>query len=173
VKPHQLPSLDAAGVNVIVETPRGSRTKYSYDPKSGLILAKKFLPYGMVFPANFGFVPSTKAGDGDPLDALLFMDEPAFPGTLFKGRVLGAVKASQKEEGRRFRNDRLIVFPLVKGDHADVRTMEELPPGFMDELERFFVTYNEAQGKEFEVLGRIGPGAALDLLRAARRKKSA
>lgn len=171
MKPHQMPARDGDDVNVVVETPRGSRTKYAYDAGTGLFLARKFLPYGMAFPVNFGFIPSTKAPDGDPLDALLFMEEPAFPGCLFKTRVLGAIQAEQKEEGKRIRNDRLIVFPRVKGRHADVKSLDGLPPGFMDELERFFVAYNRAQEKEFEILGRVGPHAALGLLRAASRKR--
>ena len=67
-------------VNVVIETPRGSRNKFAYDEKLGVIRLKKVLPAGMDFPYDFGFVPSTKGDDGDPLDALLLMDEPAHPG---------------------------------------------------------------------------------------------
>src|SRR5215475_8701302 len=85
-------------VNVVVETPKGSRVKYAYDPESGLTGMKQRLPEGMMFPFNFGFIPSTKAEDGDPLDILLLNKEPLFPGCLVKARLVGIIKAEQVEK---------------------------------------------------------------------------
>ena len=67
-------------IQVIIETPRGSRNKFAYDLKQNIFTVKKVLPAGMTFPYDFGFLPKTLAPDGDPIDVLLLMDEPAFPG---------------------------------------------------------------------------------------------
>jgi inorganic pyrophosphatase len=96
----RLPTFDPKDkdlVNVIIETPRGSRNKFAYDEKLGIIRLKKVLPPGMDFPYDFGFIPSTKASDGDPLDALLLMDEPAHPGTLMRYRLIASSKASRRK----------------------------------------------------------------------------
>jgi len=80
---------------VVVETPKGSRNKYAFDPDNRVFELKKVLPAGMAFPYDFGFLPSTKGGDGDPLDVLVLMDEPAFPGCVLKCRVIGVIEGEQ------------------------------------------------------------------------------
>src|SRR5436305_1557976 len=97
-------------VQVVIETPKGSRVKYAFDRDSGLFQLKRALPEGMVFPFNFGFIPSTLASDGDPLDILILNEEPLVPGCLLEARLVAAIKAKQTEEGKTTRNDRLIGF---------------------------------------------------------------
>src|SRR4051794_16686563 len=100
---------DEGGVNVVIETPKGSRNKFAYDPASRLFELKKVLPRGIAFPFDFGFIPSTLAEDGDPLDVLVLMDEPAFPGCKVRCRLVGVIEAEQTEKGKKtLRNDRLI-----------------------------------------------------------------
>ena len=84
---------DDGELNVVVETPKGSRNKYNYDEKLGLFKLGGVLPAGAFFPFDFGFVPATVGGDGDPLDVLVLMDEPAFTGCLVESRLLGVVEA--------------------------------------------------------------------------------
>ncbi len=91
--------------NVVIETPKGSRNKFDYDPELGLFRLGGVLPLGAVFPFDFGFVPSTLGGDGDPLDVLTLMDEPAFTGCLVTVRLLGVIEAEQSEGGETTRND--------------------------------------------------------------------
>src|SRR5205807_404345 len=86
---------DAGVLHVIIETPKGSRNKFKYDPEHGLFKLSGVLPLGAVFPYDFGFVPSTTGGDGDPLDVLVLMDEPAFAGCLVPGRLIGVIEAEQ------------------------------------------------------------------------------
>src|SRR5580704_1027599 len=97
-------------LNVVVETPKGSRVKYAYDPESGFFQLSKALPEGMVFPFNFGFIPKTLAADGDPLDVLILNEEPLISGCLLKVRPIAVVKATQteKENSKPIRNDRII-----------------------------------------------------------------
>src|ERR1700756_5968176 len=93
---------------VIIETPKASRNKYRYDPKQGIFTLSKVLPEGMVFPHDFGFLPQTLAPDGDPIDVLLLMDEPAFPGISVKGRLIGVIEGEQVAGKKKIRNDRLV-----------------------------------------------------------------
>jgi inorganic pyrophosphatase len=99
-------------VNVIIETPKGSRVKYAYDLDVGLFQVKKALPEGMTFPFNFGFIPGTAAEDGDPLDIFILNEEPLVPGCLLKVTVAGVIKAKQIEDGKSVRNDRVFGFAL-------------------------------------------------------------
>jgi len=102
------PFDDKECVNVVIETPKGSRVKYSYDPKSSLLSLTRALPEGLMFPFNFGFIPGTKADDGDPLDILIFNEEPLIAGCLIHAEPVAAIEAEQVADGKRIRNDRLI-----------------------------------------------------------------
>jgi inorganic pyrophosphatase len=152
-------------LNVIVETPKGSRNKYNYDEELGLFKLGGVLTAGAVFPFDFGFVPATEGGDGDPLDVLVLMDEPAFTGCLLRVRPLGVIEAEQTEQdGETTRNDRLIAVASKSHLHNRARSLETLDPGLLDEIEHFFVSYNQIKGKEFKPLGRFGPAHALRLV---------
>src|ERR671939_103970 len=98
---------ESEDLNVVIETPKGNRNKFKYDEERGLFKLSGVLPMGAVFPFDFGFIPSTLGGDGDPLDVLVLMDEPAFTGCLVPARLIGVVEAEQTEEGETQRNDRL------------------------------------------------------------------
>src|SRR5262249_26353611 len=95
-------------VHVIVDTPKGSRNKFKYDEALGLFRLGKVLPLGSSFPYDFGFIPATRAEDGDPVDILVFADEPTFCGCLVTVRLLGVIEAEQTEKGQTVRNDRLV-----------------------------------------------------------------
>src|SRR6187397_2515854 len=88
-------------VKVIIETPQGSRNKFKYDPDLRMFKLSKVLPEGMVFPYDFGFVPSTNGDDGDPVDVLVLMDEPTFPGCLLECRLVGVLEAGQEEKKKK------------------------------------------------------------------------
>ncbi|MBV9608013.1 MAG: inorganic diphosphatase, partial [Acidobacteria bacterium] len=92
-------------VKVVIETPKGSRNKYAFDQDDRVFVLRKVLPAGMSFPYDFGFVPGTEAEDGDPLDVLLLMEEPAFPGCTVSSRLVGVVKGEEtEEENKKVRN---------------------------------------------------------------------
>ena len=152
-------------LNVVIETPKGSRNKYEYDEKLGLFKLGGVLTLGASFPFDFGFVPSTLGGDGDPLDVLVLMDEPAFAGCLVRTRLVGVVEAEQTErDGETTRNDRLIGVAADSRLHTRVRTLESLGTTLLEQIEHFFVSYNQAKGKVFKPLGRFGPERALELV---------
>ena len=147
-------------LNVLIETPKGSRNKFKYDESRGLFKLSGLLPVGAVFPFDFGFIPSTLGGDGDPLDVLILMDEPAFPGCLVPARLIGVIEADQTEDGKTNRNDRLIAVAVDSRTHNDIQTLDDLNENLVNDIEHFFVSFNEAKGKQFEPLGRFGPKRA-------------
>src|ERR687884_131195 len=100
---------ESGDLTLVVETPKGGRNKYKYDEKAGLFRLPKVLPPGSIFPFDFGFVPGTRGEDGDPLDVLVLMDEPAFTGCVVACRLIGVIEAEQStRDGQMERNDRLI-----------------------------------------------------------------
>lgn len=165
-----LPSLASDDtLTVVVETPRGSRHKLAFDHEIGLFRLKKILPVGLAFPFDFGFVPNTKAEDGDPLDVLLLLDDSTPPGTVVQARVLGAVEIEHRRESdhTRERNDRLIATSPLSRQFGASRSLNDLPIEVVADLERFFVAYSAGLGRDVRVLGRVGPDAALGLVRRA------
>ncbi len=152
-------------VVVTIETPAGSRTKYAWDPKRKVYVAKKVLPLGMAFPFDFGFIPDTKADDGDPLDALVIADAPLVVGCIVECRVLGAVKI--KTDGEE--NDRLICVPAYSLRGAEWKKLDDIGQALADEITSFFENYVAREGREVEVVGQVGPTAAQKLLKKAAR----
>jgi inorganic pyrophosphatase len=161
---------DSGHVNAIVETPKGSRNKFNYDQKLGLFRLGGALPLGAVFPFDFGYIPSTTGGDGDPLDILILMDDPAFTGCLVPARLIGVIEANQTEGKETTRNDRLIAVAAGSRNHSHVRFLGDLNNNLVHEIERFFVSYNETKGKKFELTGRHGPESATRLIELAGKK---
>jgi inorganic pyrophosphatase len=158
--PAQLASFeedDADNIVVIIETPKGSRNKYAFDPEERIFALKKVLPAGMAFPYDFGFIPSTLSGDGDPLDALVLMDEPAFPGCRLTCRIVGVIEGEQESHGKTERNDRVICVEARNHSFTHVKRVEDLGDEFQEELEQFFVNYHELSGAKFRVLSMKGP----------------
>lgn len=148
-------------VNVIVETPRGTRNKYKYDEERGLLFLHKRLPLGAAFPFDFGWVPGTLAEDGDALDVVLLVDEPTFSGCLVTTRLLGVIEAEQTEKkGEKLRNDRLVGVPETDKIRPRARTLGDLETEVLDQIEHFFVSYNRAEGRTFTPLARRGPAVA-------------
>lgn len=155
----KLGSLPAWGpdgtVTVVIETPKGSRNKYSYDPSVGAMRLKQVLPEGMLFPYDFGFIPSTKAEDGDPVDVLVLLDAPVIAGCVIEARLIGVLEAEQREgdEGEWIRNDRLVAVATHARTQADVHGFGDLRAALPDEIGSFFGTYNKLNGRAFRVLG--------------------
>src|SRR3984885_11893794 len=156
-------------LQVIIETPAGSRNKFAFDPDQGIFALKKVLPAGMVFPYDFGFVPQTIAGDGDPIDVLLLMDEPAFPGCAVKARLIGVIEGEQLDGKKKIHNDRLVAVAEMNHMYANIRKLKDLPAQWLTELQDFFVNYHNLEGKKYKLLGCKGEDAALRLIKKAQK----
>lgn len=161
---------EAGHLNVIVETPQGSRNKYDYDDDVRLFRLHHVLPRGATFPFDFGFVPSTLGADGDPLDVLVLMDQPAFTGCLVHARLVGVIEAEQTEEGKTLRNDRLIAVAAASQTHSHIDSIDQLPGELLDEIEHFFASYNAMRDRRFKPIGRKGPDRAAALIQEGMRK---
>ena len=172
--PAWLKPIDGDGqVQIVIETPKGSRNKYAFDPEQRSFKLKKVLPEGMVFPHDFGFVPSTKANDGDPIDVLILMDQPAFPGCVVEARLVGVIEGEQTEKGKKGRserNDRLLAVATTSHTHSDIKTVTDLNKSLLLEIEEFFVNYHENDGEKFKVLACKGPQQAAKRPKKARAK---
>jgi inorganic pyrophosphatase len=158
---------DPSIYEVVIETPKGCRNKYVYDKKKEHFKLKKIMPLGAVFPFDFGFIPSTKAEDGDPVDILVIMDEPAFPGCVIDCRIIGALKARQSEGEKMIENDRLIGVAMVSEIYNDIKEAKDLNKNVKDQIQHFFVSYNEEEGKKFEPQGWVDAAAALEMIKKA------
>jgi inorganic pyrophosphatase len=165
---------DKSSIQVVIETPKGCRNKYEFDPKLRSFRLSRVLPDGMVFPYDFGFVPSTMAEDGDPIDVLLLMDTPAFPGCVIESRLIGVIEGEQIEDGKKERNDRLIAVAQHSHTHSDMKNVSDMNQNLLEELAEFFVNYHRQDEVKYKFLGTRGPKEAARLLDyAVKRGKAA
>ena len=160
---------DKRFLRVVIETPKGSRNKFAFDPDDHIFKLKKVLPAGMAFPYDFGFVPSTKADDGDPVDVLVLMDEPAFPGCMLTCRPIGVIEGEQGDKKDKVRNDRIVAVEQDAHSWADIKTIDDLGNEFCRELEKFFVNYHSLSGERYRVLGVKGPDQSRKLVKSGMR----
>lgn len=149
--------------NAIIETPAGSRNKYKYDVHSGLFTLNKVLPEGFVFPHDFGFLPATLGEDGDPLDILVFLEQPVYPGIRVPVRLIGALQVKQTQEGKTLRNDRFVGVAEGCQAYADIQQLKELDATLIAQLEHFFVSYGEMEKR------LVKPEGLLDAQQARKR----
>lgn len=150
---------------VVIETPKGSTQKYDYEEKLHGYCLAKIMPTGMIFPYDFGFVPDTKGGDGDPLDVIVISEFYSFPGCIIQCRIIGSILAEQQSKKGMERNDRFIAVPELSLVYSEVQNVSDLPKKLVDELCEFFVNYNRAEQKEFKPLGIIDSKEARKLIK--------
>lgn len=154
----------------VVETPKGRRAKFDYDPKLKAFRMKTLLPEGMSFPLDFGFIPSTLCDDGDPLDIMILVDEPTFAGAVLDVRLIGVIEAEEEEKGETERNDRVLAVPTVSRLYAAIKSPGQLPKDFIDNLTDFWVQKDRLEGKVFRPLGVKDAKAAIAIVKGADRK---
>jgi inorganic pyrophosphatase len=167
----QLKTFDGDDLTVVIETPKGSQNKYTYEPSLGGFVLTGVLPAGAVFPFDFGFVPSTLGEDGDPLDILVLMDSSAFAGCIVPCRLIGVIEAEQTEDRKTERNDRLLSVASKSLTHRSIQDISDVCEDLLDQIEHFFVSYNEAKGKVFKPKGRSGRDRASALVTEGMGKK--
>ena len=168
------PQLDLkkSTCRAIIETPKGCRNKFDYDPDSGLFMLGGLLPEGMMFPFDFGFIPSTLGEDGDPLDILVLMDAPAHVGCLIDVRIIGIIEAEQTQHGKTESNDRLLGVAIHSYDHEALGSINDVSKTLLNQLEAFFISYNKQRRKKFKVTGTAGPKVAMKFLKAGMQARN-
>ena len=168
--------LPAAGDRfpAVIEASQGTRSKFKYQPAEDVFALSHVLPPGLVFPLDFGFLPSTRGEDGDPLDVLVFGDEPLPTGALVDVRIVGVIEAEQRNEtdARPRRNDRILGVAESSHRFGRCRTLEDIGAPALDAIESFFVLYNRLRGRIFEPRGRRDAQTAIALIRAGERKRA-
>ena len=152
-------------IETLIEIPVGSRNKYEYDEKRGRIRLDRVLYASVHYPTHYGLIPDTRASDGDPLDVLVLAEEPVFPGCLVDARVLGVLHMRDMGEDDH---------KIVAVEHSDPRlspinALGDVAPHLLREIETFFNTYKDLEGKQTEIIGWWGREDALRLIDECRR----
>lgn len=163
---------DGGKLRCVVESPRGSIAKFHYDPALKVFTLKRSLILGVRYPYDWGFVPSTMAEDGDPLDVMMFHDVPTFPGVVMECELIGALLITQKKsngDGRQ-PNHRLFAVPEGSEREQDWRDARELPKRVRKELEQFFIAVTALADKELQIVDWVGPKEATELVNEAQKK---
>jgi inorganic pyrophosphatase len=163
-----LPSYSEDGsVHTVVEAPKGSLLKLKYDMKLGTFTVSRALPLGLSYPFDWGFIPSTKGSDGDPVDALVLHAGSTYPGVVLSCRLLGVVEMDEDDEqGQRQRNDRLIVRPCWPDQLGEFQQASDLPARLREEVEQFFLSTTFFSAKNAKVLDWKGPKEASAMVKA-------
>jgi inorganic pyrophosphatase len=160
-------------ITVVIETPKGYRNKIKFDQPSKSFKLSKIMPQGMMFPYDFGFVPSTRAADGDPIDVLVLTDDALFPGCRVDCRLVGVIEAEQKEKCKSRSNDRLVAVAIASLLYSTIKTLDEIPEPLLQQIKEFFVNYQAVRDVKVTILGTSGPEKAAELLAQARIKTAA
>jgi len=156
------PFTEDGDVHVVVETPAAAAPN-SPTPRS----LKASLLTGLTYPHDWGFVPSTKADDGDPLDIMVIHDAATFPGLVVACRVIGILQIEQKSKSKAERNDRLFAVPRRSHSEQALRDIDDLTKPIREELEKFFIATDELEDKKLNIIGWKGPKAALQAIKDA------
>ena len=171
---HKLPTWnDMDELVCVVESPRGSKAKFKFDPKLKVFTLNRSLILGVTYPYDWGFIPSTMAEDGDPLDVMMFHDTPTFPGVVIACEPIGALLVTQKKSGGkpgREPNHRVFAVPTGSEREHQWKDARELPKRVRKELEAFFVAAGALAGKELQILDWVGPKEAVALIKEAAKK---
>jgi inorganic pyrophosphatase len=158
---------DTEHLFAVVETPRGSRAKLKFDVKLGIFTLAKPLLAGLTYPYDWGFIPSTRAEDGDPLDVLIIHDAATYPGLVLKCRPIGVLEVAQSTKQKKERNDRIFAVPDRSPFEGDLQDIRHLPRRAIEELEKFFEATDALETKTLTFKGWHGPGRATKTIRKA------
>src|SRR5689334_20498275 len=134
-----LPAFPSSeNIHVVVETPRHAQAKFKYEPELGVFMMSRALTLGLTYPYDWGFVPSTRAPDGDPIDALVLHNVTTNPGVILRCEVMGILEILQTENRRAFRNDRLMAVPVNSRTDFEAKDARDLPASLRHQAEEFF-----------------------------------
>ena len=151
-------------VEALIEIPRGSRNKYEFDEKRGVLRLDRTLYSSVHYPTDYGYIPGTHADDGDHLDILVLVEEPTVPGCHLDARPIGVLRMRDDKGG----DDKIIAVPLADPRFSDVREFADIAEHWQREIEQFFRTYKELQGLAVDIIGWGDRADAWAIIEAAR-----
>jgi len=152
---------DKSRLHAVVETPCGSHVKLEFDPKLKAFTLAKPLLAGLTYPYDWGFIPSTKADDGDPLDVLIIHDAATYPGPVLKCKPIGVLQVKQTSNGKTERNDRIFAVPDRAPFEGDLQDVRHMPARAIKELEKFFEATDALEAKTLTFKGWRRPATAV------------
>ncbi len=157
----RIPAQPEPGVlNVLIEIPGGSKNKYEFDKDMGAFILDRVLFSSVAYPYDYGFVPNTLADDGDPLDGMVIMDQPTFPGCVIAARPIGMLEMIDGGD----RDEKLLCVPTEDPRFKDVKSLDDIAQHRLDEIAEFFKTYKNLEKKVTEILGWKGVDAVQPLV---------
>ena len=162
IKKNSLPNV----LPVMIEIPKGSRNKYEYDSKRKVLKFDRMLFSAVHYPSDYGFIPDTLAMDGDPLDALVLVWEPTFPGCLIEAKPIGLFKMWD-EKGP---DEKILCVPIEDPLWNHIETLDDVNPHLLKEIEHFFKIYKDLEKKNTGVEGWRGLSAALKIIKEAKQR---
>jgi inorganic pyrophosphatase len=136
-------------VNVLIEIPGGSKNKYEFDKDLQAFALDRVLYSSVQYPLDYGFIPNTLADDGDPLDGLVIMDQPTFPGCVIAARPIGMLEMIDGGD----RDEKLLCVPVTDPRYTNIKSLQDVASHRLDEISEFFRTYKNLEKKETEILG--------------------
>lgn len=157
----RIPAQPKPGLlNVLIEIAAGSKNKYEFDKDLGALALDRVLSSSVMYPYDYGFIPNTLADDGDPLDGMVMMDEPTFPGCVIAARPIGMMEMIDGGD----RDEKILCVPDKDPRYAHVKSLKDIPQHRLDEISEFFKTYKNLEKKAVEVLGWKDVDAVLPLV---------
>jgi inorganic pyrophosphatase len=146
----RIPAQPKAGlINVLIEIPAGSKNKYEFDKDMNAFALDRVLFASVMYPFDYGFVPNTLADDGDPLDGMVIMDQPTFPGCVIAARPIGMLEMVDGGD----RDEKILCVPDKDPRYASVKSLQDVAQHRLDEVAEFFQTYKNLEKKAVEILG--------------------
>ncbi|WP_017306448.1 inorganic diphosphatase [Spirulina subsalsa] len=139
-------------INVLIEIPAGSKNKYEFDKDLNAFALDRVLYSSVQYPYDYGFVPNTLADDGDPLDGMVIMDQPTFPGCVIAARPIGMLEMIDGGD----RDEKILCVPDKDPRYSQITSLEQISPHRLDEIAEFFRTYKNLENKVTEILGWKG-----------------
>lgn len=153
-------------VPVMIEIPKGCRNKYEYDKEKKVIKFDRMLFSAVHYPSDYGFIPQTLAEDGDPLDALVLVWEPTFPGCLIETKPIGLFKMID-EKGP---DAKILCVPIFDPLWNHIERLKDVPPHLLKEIEHFFSVYKDLEEKKTDIEGWEDRRAALRVIKEAYKR---
>lgn len=153
-------------IEVLIEIPKGCRNKYEFDKERKMIKFDRTLFSAVHYPSDYGYISETHGLDDDPLDALVLVNQPTFPGCLIDARPIG-VFVMYDEKGK---DDKVLCVPISDPHWNHIHSLEEVPPHLLKEIEHFFNIYKELEEKKVSVEGWQGKEAALEIIQDAQQR---
>jgi inorganic pyrophosphatase len=145
IPPQPKPGL----IHVVIDIPKGSKHKYEFDKALHTFVLDRVLYSSVQYPLNYGFIPNTLADDGDPLDAMVLMDSPVFPGCVIKALPIGMLEMLDSGD----HDEKILCVSANDPRYAPIKSLDAVPSHVLDEIAEFFRTYKSLEGKKTEILG--------------------